>query len=524
MMIAVACAAALALAGCKPAEPQQPSQTAQSVMQSINSKNILEADSEGRLWYSINPGILNGDDSGVQGSLKTLLQDLSYISDGDPNTEEDLNMTGLLLDDFLQLDDTGTPTDLETMNSTFGTEEDLSALCNAAGSVNVPVMITLPLTSISKENAYFLKMQEIVLQAGDQDPAEIDPDLIDMFYVEKDHEGENGWTRIGESNYYYGSINASDIPRLNLSSVLVRNQITLAVEKYLGLGVSGFFVPEYTDLNHGDAGKNAEFAGWFNQMVKDRKPEAVNVFAYAGWADEAGSVPAFMADIEAAGAQGIIAKAATGAITARDLGQYLSDQANRTQNVQALFLNDDAGSLDLLKSDGRTAQYKMALALQLLSTGQVFIKAGDELGIKSSEQTAMAEEMDPENLKDEEQEASDLEFGSLSEQKKDGNSILNFVQQAISLRDSYRAISSGALSWNPDLSTDQVVVLDKKKESSETVLVFNLSDAPQDVDVASLSINGLPAELGGCLLTSEQPVEQEGTVIHLPAYSMALLK
>lgn len=522
----------MTVGGCAAPVSTPASETAKSVMQSINSKNILESDGEGRLWYVIKPSIFAGGHNGVQGSIRTLLQDLTYLSDGDPNTDGDLNMTGLLFDDFVLLDEAGAPVDLATMNPTLGNDEDMQALCAAASSINVPVMITLPLTSISKENDFFKRLIEVVSNAGDQDPAEIDPDLIDMFYVEKDHPDQTGWIRIGETDWYYGSLSGSDTPRLNLSSINVRNLIMATVDRYLGLGIGGFFVPEYKDLNHGDSGQNAEFATWFDQMVKDRKPGAVNVFASVDWVDEMGSVPAYFADINASGAQGMIAKAATGAISARDLGAYLSDYAAKTENVQALFLNDDAGSLDLLKSESRLAQYKLALALELMNSGQVFVQSGDELGLLSAQSEEIVSAMETEDSQQEGEqtetprssETGGLQFGTLAQQKEDGNSIFSFVQQAILLRDSYRAVSSGSTSWNQDLSTDQVLVLDKKKDSSETVLVFNFSDTPQDVDTASLSINGLPAELGGCLLTGTDPVSQEGTVIHLPAYSMALLK
>lgn len=527
---ALALVLALGVAGCQSApdnKPQQP--TALETMQSINSHNILESDNDGRVWYTLNPTLFSDVNTGSQGNLRTLLQDLGYLSDGDPNKGDDLNMQGILLTDVLALDESDQPVDLVSLNPTLGTEEDLSALCQNAKGLNMPVMITLPLGAVSKNNAYFKQMVDLVNNApADTNPIEQDPTLFNMFYIEPDHENEPGWTRIGQSNFYYGSLINTDIPRIDLNSDEARNQIIASVQKYLDLGVQGFYVPDYNEMVHNDAQSNADFANWFNQVVKDRNDQAITVFSFRGWNDQLGSVAGYVADQDGVGAEGMLAKAATGAITARDLGAWLADQANRTQNVSATFLNNVDGSMDLLKSGSRINQYKMALALLLMSSGQVFVEAGDELGIPASqsalitsaiEQGAPGEEGVPE-----ESAQMDFEFGSLSTQQKDGNSILNFVKQAVLLRDSYRAVSSGVLTFDADRSTDQLLVLDKRKDSSETILVFNLSDAEQTLDVSGISLNGLPAELGGCLLTSSAPVTMENTTLKLPPYSMALLK
>lgn len=52
-----------------------------------------------------------------------------------------------------------------------------------------------------------------------------------------------------------------------------------------------------------------------------------------------------------------------------------------------------------------------------------------------------------------------LTFGSFSEQKEDGNSVLNFILQSILLRDSYTAISSGKTEVVNDLNTEDILVL-----------------------------------------------------------------
>lgn len=244
-------------------------------------------------------------------------------------------------------------------------------------------------------------------------------------------------------------------------------------------------------------------------------------------------IPAYAADAGAAGAEGMIAKAVTGAVSAKDLGNYFEANTNRTQNMTAYFLNNEDGSLDLLKSENRLAQYKMALALELMLNGQIFITAGDELGLTSKESDLIVDAI--EEPAKQEVESGDinpeqtgtqvsLEFGSMEQQRQNGDSILNFVVQAIMLRDSYKSISEALTTVSQELSTDQVLVLDRKAENSETVQIFNLSDQPQTVDVSQVKISDLPAELGGVLLTNDGEITLNEGQLSLPPYSMALLK
>lgn len=534
LSLALSAALLFSLAGCQKQE-EQPSVTALSQMEKINSKNIVDTTGGLRLWYQINPAMFVNRISGTTGNLKSVIQDLEYFSDGDPKTnEEDLGVSGLLLTNVISQDDSYAPKDFSILDPNIGTDEDLQALCQKAGSLGMPVMLSMELGSISLDNSQFIAMTELVngLAEG-ENPWDKDAILMDEFYVEENHPGEDGWVQIGSSPYYYMAIAQSNIPRINLDSHVWKQFIISAVEHYFSLGVGGFFIPDYNNLFPNDDQKDADFVKWFDSIAKERNENAVNVFSYSSWNDPMADIPVYAADASAAGAEGMIAKAVTGAINARDLGNYFEANTNRTQNMTAYFLNNEDGSLDLLKSDTRLAQYKMAMALELMLNGQIFVMAGDELGLTSKESDLIVDAI--EEPEQEEVESGDvdpqqtqtqlsLEFGSVKQQQADGNSILNFVIQAIRLRDSYKSISEALTTVSQELSTDQVLVLDRKAENSETVQVFNLSDQPQTVDVSTVKISDLPAELGGALLTDDGEITLRDNQLSLPPYSMALLK
>ena len=513
----------LTTAGCKK-QSDEPVTTSLSLMETVNNKNIVDGSKDMRIWYQINPALFTDKFTDAPGTLKSVAQDIEYFSDGDLKTTEDLNMSGLLLTDVLAVDDNNALTSFKDIDPTIGTIDDLTALCQRGNTFNLPVMLEMNLVCVSKDTPRFQELVNFINGLGEDNPEEKNGELYHAFYVEKD-KNEEGWVKIGDTPYYYRAQPQTDNPRINLSSVYWRDDLARAVEQYFAAGVRGFYIPEFNELQNNDVVSATEFMTWFESMTKERNENVINVFSYGGWDDVMSTIPEYAANMNSAGAEGMIAKAATGSISARDLGQYLQDNASHTQGVEATFINNKDGSLDLLKSKSRLPQYKMALALSLMSSGQVFIMCGDELGLTSKEGDLITEAIEtPDEENSEEGETIELEFGSLPQQQADGNSIYSFVIQAIKLRDSYASISDATLSWNQDLSTDQVLVLDKRKDSSETVLIFNLSDQNVDVDVSSIQISGLPAELGGVLLTGEEQITQEENILHLPPYSMALLK
>ena len=521
------------LTGCQ--TQQQQTTSALTLMNKINSSSVVDGHKDMRVWYQIDPTLFTDRYSGTPGTFKTVIQEMEYFSDGNPqDNEKDLSMTGILLKNVLKVDDTYAVSELTELNPTIGSDDDLSALCTKANSLNMPVLLTLDLGTISKNNSQFKAMIQLVSNLKeDEDPYVVDKILADEFFLEKDKEGQDGWTRIGQTPYYYMSLPNSDIPRINLDNQVWKQFIINAIEHYFALGVTGFYIPDFNGLVANNDQKSADFLKWFDSICKERKPESVNVFSYSSWNDPIAEVPMYAADLTASGAEGYVAKAATGSISARELGNLIEQNSLRTQNMTAYFLGHEDGSMDLLKSEDRIAQYKMILAIELMLNSQVMINVGDELGFTSDQSNSIvsAIEDDAQSSSETKNEDSQSEsdqtqpkFENVRQQRENGDSILNFFLQAVRLRDSFDSITRANPTVSQELSTDQVLVLDRYANDSQSVLVFNLSNAQQEVDLSTVTISDLPAELGGVLLTGDQEIKLENNKLILPAYSMALLK
>ena len=521
------------LTGCQ--TQQQQTTSALTLMNKINSSSVVDGHKDMRVWYQIDPTLFTDRYSGTPGTFKTVIQEMEYFSDGNPqDNEKDLSMTGILLKNILKVDDTYAVSELTELNPTIGSDDDLSALCTKANSLNMPVLLTLDLGTISKNNSQFKAMIQLVSNLKeDEDPYVVDKILADEFFLEKDKEGQDGWTRIGQTPYYYMSLPNSDIPRINLDNQVWKQFIINAIEHYFALGVTGFYIPDSNGLVANNDQKSADFLKWFDSICKERKPESVNVFSYSSWNDPIAEVPMYAADLTASGAEGYVAKAATGSISARELGNLIEQNSLRTQNMTAYFLGHEDGSMDLLKSEDRIAQYKMILAIELMLNSQVMINVGDELGFTSDQSNSIvsAIEDDAQSSSETKNEDSQSEsdqtqpkFENVRQQRENGDSILNFFLQAVRLRDSFDSITRANPTVSQELSTDQVLVLDRYANDSQSVLVFNLSNEKQEVDLSTVTISDLPAELGGVLLTGDQEIKLENNKLILPAYSMALLK
>lgn len=521
------------LTGCQ--TQQQQTTSALTLMNKINSSSVVDGHKDMRVWYQIDPTLFTDRYSGTPGTFKTVIQEMEYFSDGNPqDNEKDLSMTGILLKNVLKVDDTYAVSELTELNPTIGSDDDLSALCTKANSLNMPVLLTFDLGTISKNNSQFKAMIQLVSNLKeDEDPYVVDKILADEFFLEKDKEGQDGWTRIGQTPYYYMSLPNSDIPRINLDNQVWKQFIINAIEHYFALGVTGFYIPDSNGLVPNNDQKSADFLKWFDSICKERKPESVNVFSYSSWNDPMAEVPMYAADLTASGAEGYVAKAATGSISARELGNLIEQNSLRTQNMTAYFLGHEDGSMDLLKSEDRIAQYKMILAIELMLNSQVMINVGDELGFTSDQSNSIvsAIEDDAQSSSETKNEDSQSEsdqtqpkFENVRQQRENGDSILNFFLQAVRLRDSFDSITRANPTVSQELSTDQVLVLDRYANDSQSVLVFNLSNAQQEVDLSTVTISDLSAELGGVLLTGDQEIKLENNKLILPAYSMALLK
>lgn len=542
-----AAALLISVAGCSSVNSEKT--TALSLMEEINNKNVYFADPNARLWYEINTKYFMDSNGDGKGDLKGVIDALPYLSDDDPSlAEKDLNMTGVYLTDIISEDSAGFVLDYFKLNSEVGNEEYLTELTQKGNELDIPVMINLDLSSCSVKSPYFEDVLKHANELGKEAAlTDLNSEYAQMFSI-TDEQPNSNWIPSGNSPFFYLGFNGTDAPNFSQDSEAFRTMVRKVIEHYLSLGVQGFYIEDMNAFYSNSKEKNAEFSSWLVNTVTELNPNAIVVFSTANLESDLSSVDGWIALSKNAGVEGDLAKAATGTISAKELGDLI-EQSNQKIAYPATYVNTPENTLDLLKTEKKANTFKMLMALQMLSSGQIFITAGDEIGLPSNEFDLVSEALSPvlmeassENAKknsDSKDQQSDpdkksqdqmaeirdqLTFGSFSEQKEDGNSVLNFILQAILLRDSYTAISSGKTEVVNDLNTEDILVLKKSVENSEVMVIYNFGDAEQKVNVENMTLSGLPVEIGGVLLTSDQSVHMENGQLLMPAQSVCVLK
>ncbi|WP_273234121.1 alpha-amylase family glycosyl hydrolase [Ileibacterium valens] len=542
-----AAALLISVAGCSSVNSEKT--TALSLMEEINNKNVYFADPNARLWYEINTKYFRDSNGDGKGDLKGVIDALPYLSDDDPSlAEKDLNMTGVYLTDIISEDSAGFVLDYFKLNSEVGNEEYLTELTQKGNELDIPVMINLDLSSCSVKSPYFEDVLKHANELGKEAAlTDLNSEYAQMFSI-TDEQPNSNWIPLGHSPFFYLGFNGTDAPNFSQDSEAFRTMVRKVIEHYLSLGVQGFYIEDMNAFYSNSKEKNAEFSSWLVNTVTELNPNAIVVFSTANLESDLSSVDGWIALSKNAGVEGDLAKAATGTISAKELGDLI-EQSNQKIAYPATYVNTPENTLDLLKTEKKANTFKMLMALQMLSSGQIFITAGDEIGLPSNEFYLVSEALSPvlmeassENAKknsDSKDQQSDpdkksqdqmaeirdqLTFGSFSEQKEDGNSVLNFILQAILLRDSYTAISSGKTEVVNDLNTEDILVLKKSVENSEVMVIYNFGDTEQKVNVENMTLSGLPVEIGGVLLTSDQSVHMENGQLLMPAQSVCVLK
>ena len=409
-------------------------------------------------------------------------------------------------------------TDYYDIDPQYGTLEDMRALLAAAHEKGIRIIVDLPVNHTSSLHPWFLSAAD-----GPESPYR-------DYYVWSDMRA-NGYTE--KNGAWYESRFVDSMPDLNLDNPAVREEIEAILRFWLeDVGVDGFRLDAVTSYYTGDRERNVEFLTWLGDAAHAIAPECYlvgeawdNLSAISAYAES--SVDSFFL-FPASQSEGWIAKvlglrnSRAGAM----LGKYMTElQEALPSSIPAPFLeNHDTGRTVGFTGRDDPARTKMAGGLLCIMPGSIFIYYGQEIGMVGSGD-------DPNKrigmLWTTEKETTspppgvtkrEYAYPSVSEQMKDGDSILNYYRDALALRIRFPAIARGRTEV---LSTeDERICLAVRTWEGESVL---LAVNPSREDVTyELGGIGYP-NLAASLVTGGDPVKLEGGTLTLPAYSIAVL-
>ena len=436
----------------------------------------------------------NGD--GI-GDLNGVIEMLDYLNDGDPETKDDLGVTGIWLMP-IQENPTQHPhgyhiTDYYNVEEDYGTNEDFQNLVAEAHKRGIRVIVDQVFNHSAQENEWFVASKN-----GD-------PDKRDWYVWEETNPGYRGphnqtvWHRTSDG-YYYGVFNGL-IPDFNLENPEVTQEIYDISQFWLEeMGADGFRLDAIIHyIEDGELQENTtathEWLQAYHDFYKGINPDAYlvgeawtadrQIAKYTG--DEVDMAFQFsLAETMLSSANSTFAKPTMDELErmVRTLppNQYANFLANHDQDRMMSQLGEDEGKA------------RVAASLLFTAPGVPFFYYGDEIGMtgtrdisKPIQENNMRRPMQwsSDSVKVGFSEATpwravapDYETRSVALQIDDPDSLLSHYRNLIHLRNENPALRVGE--WIEVLPKNGRVYSAIRHTPDQTLLVLiNLSSQEQ---------------------------------------------
>ncbi|MEM6316310.1 MAG: alpha-amylase family glycosyl hydrolase [Bacteroidota bacterium] len=456
----------------------------------VDYVNVLERNTTDIPWwnesvfYEIFVRSFNDSDGDGIGDFQGLIDKLDYLNDGDPETTDDLGITGIWL---MPIHEAGSyhgydVIDYESVSAELGGMEDFKRFLAEAHQRGIKVIIDFVLNHNSSQSEWF------------KNAVSSPNSTYRNFYRWSDNNpgysgpwGQRVWHE-RNGNYYYGLF-WDGMPDLNYSEPKVKEEIFRAADFWLeDIGVDGFrldavkfIVEEGTKLED----TQGTFAFWkeFTSHIKATKPDAFSVgeawtnsdnilnyvvderIDYCFEFDLAGNILYSVNDGVAENLYGQMQKM-------YNIYPHLQYGTFLTNHDQNRLSNSVGGDVDKMK---------LAASIYLSLPGVPYIYYGEEIGMSGSKPDEFIRR--PMQWNDEANAGfttgtpwiaagSNFRDYSVEEAQNDNNSILRTYQQLVQLRNEYLPLSIGSYEVVPT-SNRQVFAFVRTYDNQSILVLHN---------------------------------------------------
>ena len=485
------------------------------------------------------------------GDLDGLTSKLDYLNDADDATDDDLSVNGIWLMPIM-------PSttyhkydviDYCAIDKQYGSMEDFEEFMAECNKRDIHVILDLVMNHTSSKHEWFTEACDYLrsLDSG-AIPSEEECKYFGYYHFSKEKKNED-YYEVPGTEYYYEAGFWSEMPDLDLENQAVRAEFEQICDFWLAKGVSGFRLDAAKEFVSDDTAKNVEILTWFQKMVKEKDPDSYIVTEV--WTDkdvyakyyESGIDSTF--DFAFSNSDGIIAQSVrkTGGYDASSYGKavaglYDDFSVYNKDFIDAPFYtnHDMSRSAGYYSGEQSESQTKIAGALNLLMSGNVFVYYGEELGMKGSgadenKRLGMLWSMDkdlPGMCKGPEgADSVKMKYNSLEEQKASEYSIYQYYKEAIKLRNQFPEIARGKVEFLESVSTEDICVLKKKAQDNELLIVINCSAQSHDVDLSQILVQEKPvnkSSLAEALLVNGEQITVDKNSVHMPAFSIGIFQ
>lgn len=340
-----------------------------------------------RIFYEIFVGSFSDSDGDGTGDLRGIIQRFDYLNNGNPKSGESLGIEGIWLSPI-----NASPSyhkydvaDYYSIDSEFGTMDDLKELVELAHSRNVKVIMDLVINHSSKENQWFKDFCTAHRKKDTSDP------MYDFYSYSTEPVKGKAFTKISSADEYYECNFSNDMPELNYDNPKVYEEMVKVAKYYLEeIGVDGFRFDAAKYIYYGEVSPNVEFWKKYIAELKTVKPD---MYAVAEVWDSDSVTDKY---VEALNCFNFTMSQAEGQISttahkgnAYNYEKYVDSYLKNIEkiNPEAMMIpfivnHDMDRAAGFLQVSNGFAQ--VAANLYILGPGSPFIFYGEEIGMKGS--------------------------------------------------------------------------------------------------------------------------------------------
>lgn len=494
-----------------------------------------------RTMYQIFPISFADSNGDGKGDIKGIIDKLDYIAD--------MNFDGIWLTPVHQ-----SPSyhkydvvDYKSIDQDLGTMEDYDSLVAECHKRGMTVILDLVINHTSDKHEWFKYACRARLGQRDSDP------YYDFYNFSTT--ASDGWYQVGQvggQKLYYEGQFWSGMPDLNWDDVLnnPNSALAKALEDVMRFwlidhDVDGFRLDAVSQFFTGDPTKNIECLAWIDKTAKAIKPDCY-IVGEGPWDASAYSyynsgIDSFFLFNHGYRGDNSISMAGRGMTGAFSWFADIDGMNNRVLgkidgSIPALFVanHDVARAIGILQGTGAVENMKMGYGVMAMCAGATFWYYGDEVGMAAYANSAG-------NIPDENrrqpmpwgddytckpvtgstaaEDSVKYPFGTVQENLKEKDSLINFISRANALRRAFPAIarSYGEIIFDDD---DCVGIIKKGEGEDAVYIAVNLSHVLSTT--VDLSRYG-NFKLAGTL-SVRSPARLKGNSLTLPAMSFAVLK
>ncbi len=490
-------------AGCKKEKNEAP-QTDEVVLSDDSLAPKGKTEDNARVFYEIFVGSFSDSDGDGIGDLRGIINRMDYLNDGDDSSGLSLGVEGLWLTPIFESSSYHKydVNDFYSVDTDFGTMDDLKELVELCHERNVKVILDLPINHTGRMNKWFSNFTDAHKNGRTDDP------YYDFYtFYSKGQSAPSGrrFAALSGTNDYYECNFDDGMPELNFDSDFVRQTVLEVAKFYLDLGVDGFRFDAAKYVYFGDNAKSVDFWKWYVAELRKINPEIYTVAEVWDGDNVTGLYyPALNCfNFTTSQTSGLIAQTAQGGDVNRFVsyvGSYLN--SIKGKNPDAMYLpfianHDNDRAAGYLPSMNGRAQ--MAANIYLLCPGSPFIYYGEEIGMAGSRGSANTDANrrlamvwgDDDKVKDPQGTtySKDNRVDSpVNEQRKDPDSLYNYYKKVIMVRKANPEIARGEFTALA-LTGTKVGGFTSTWNGSTVCVLHNTSTGEQKLDLNALGLD-----------------------------------